>query len=77
MHTSKAFHATLPWLDDAELSRLRARACQNCAASSLAREHDVVIWRATPRGVPPLRSLHAQASCQSFPRRGAASTCLG
>ena len=34
MHTSKAFHATLPWLDDAELSRLRAWACQNCAASS-------------------------------------------
>ena len=47
MHTSKAFHATLPWLDDAELSRLRAWACQNCAASSLAREDDVVIWRAT------------------------------
>ena len=61
MHTSKAFHATLPWLDDAELSRLRAWACQNCAASSLAREDDVVIWRAT--SVPPLRSLHAQASC--------------
>ena len=47
MHTSKAFHATLPWLDDAELNRLRAWACQNCAASSLAREDDVVIWRAT------------------------------
>ena len=47
MHTSKAFHATLPWLDDAELSRLRVWACQNCAASSLAREDDVVIWRAT------------------------------
>ena len=47
MHTSQAFHATLPWLDDAELSRLRAWACQNCAASSLAREDDVVVWRAT------------------------------
>ena len=47
MHTSKAFHATLPWLDDAELSRLRAWACQNCAASSLAREVHIVIWRAT------------------------------
>ena len=47
MHTSKAFHATLPWLDDAELSRLRARACQNCAASSLAREDGIVVWRAT------------------------------
>ena len=47
MQTSKAFHATLPWLANAELSRLRARACQNCAASSLAREDDVVIWRAT------------------------------
>ena len=47
MHTSKAFHATLPWLDDAELSRLRAWVFQNCAASSLAREDDVVIWRAT------------------------------
>ena len=47
MHTSKAFHATLPWLDDAELSRLRGWACQNCAASSLAREDDVVVWRAT------------------------------
>ena len=47
MHTSKAFHATLPWLDDAELSRLRAWACQNCATSSLAREDDVAIWRAT------------------------------
>ena len=47
MHTSKAFHATLPWLDDAELNRLRTWACQNCAASSLAREDDVVIWRAT------------------------------
>ena len=47
MHTSKAFHATLPWLDDAELNRLRAWACQNCAASSLAREDDIVIWRAT------------------------------
>ena len=47
MHTSKAFHATLPWLDDAELSRLRAWACQNCAASSLAREDDIVIRRAT------------------------------
>ena len=83
MHTSKAFHATLPWLDDAELSRLRAWACQNCAASSLAREDDVVIWRATKeragkaRGVPPLRSLHAQAACQRFARRGAASTCIG
>ena len=42
MHTSKAFHATLPWLDDAELNRLRA-----WAASSLAREDDIVIWRAT------------------------------
>ena len=40
MHTSKAFHATLPWLDDAELSRLRAWACHSCAASSLAREDD-------------------------------------
>ena len=81
MHTSKAFHATLPWLDDAELSRLRAWACQNCAASSLAREDDVVIWRATkeraPQGVPPLRSLHAQAACQRLARRGAASTCHG
>ena len=47
MHTSKAFHATLPWLDDAELNRLRAWACQNCAASSFAREDDIVIWRAT------------------------------
>ena len=47
MHTSKAFHATLPWLDDAELSRLRAWACQNCAASSLAREDGIVVWRAT------------------------------
>ena len=45
MHTSKAFHATLPWLDDAELSRLRVWACQNCAASSLAREDDIVIYR--------------------------------
>ena len=79
MHTSKAFHATLPWLDDAELSRLRAWACQNCAASSLAREDDVVIWRATKERarVPPLRSLHAQAACQRFARRGAASTCHG
>ena len=68
MHTSKAFHATLPWLDDAELSRLRAWACQNCAASSLAREDGIVVWRAAkerarPRGVPSLRSLHAQAAC--------------
>ena len=47
MHTSKAFHATLPWLDDAELSRLRLWACQNCAASSLAREDGIVVWRAT------------------------------
>ena len=47
MHTSQAFHATLPWLDDAELGRLRAWACQNCATSSLAREDDVVVWRAT------------------------------
>ncbi len=80
MHTSKAFHATLPWLDDAELSRLRAWACQNCAASSLAREDDVVIWRATKeraRTREALRSLHAQAACQRFPRRGAASTCHG
>ena len=51
MHTSKAFHATLPWLDGAELNRLRALACQNCAASSLAREDDVVIWRATKERV--------------------------
>ena len=47
MHTSKAFHATLPWLDDAELSRLRLWACQNCAASSLACEDGIVVWRAT------------------------------
>ena len=47
MHTSKAFHATLPWLDVAELSRLRLWACQNCAASSLAREDGIVVWRAT------------------------------
>ena len=47
MHTSTAFRATLPWLDDAELNRSRALAYQNCAAPSLAREDDIVIWRAT------------------------------
>ncbi len=47
MRTSKPFHATLPWLDDAEMSRLRAWAWQDSAASSLAREDDVAIWRAT------------------------------
>ena len=30
-----------------------------------------------PRGVPPLRSLHAQAACQRFARPAAASTCHG
>ena len=59
MHTSKAFHATLPWLDDAELSRLCAWACQNCAASSLAREDDVVIWRATKTREAFLRSVRS------------------
>ena len=47
MHTSKAFHATPPWLDDAELSRLRLWACQNCAASSLAHEDGIVVWKPT------------------------------
>ena len=46
MHTSKAFHATLPWLADAELNRLRAWACQNCATSTITREDGIVIWRA-------------------------------
>ena len=47
MQTSKAFHATLPWLSDADLSRLRAWASENCAASSMTREQGVVVWRAT------------------------------
>ena len=47
MPTSKAFHATLPWLSDADLSRLRAWASENCAASSMTREQGVVVWRAT------------------------------
>ena len=47
MRTSKAFRATLPWLNDADLSRLRAWASENCAASSMTREQGVVVWRAT------------------------------
>ena len=43
MHTSKAFHAMLPWLEDAGLDRLRVWACQNCAALSIARGNDVVL----------------------------------
>ena len=74
MHTSKAFHATLPWLDDAELSRLRAWACQNCAASSLAREEDVVIWRATKERARPARRSSAPFAPRSS---GLPSTCHG
>ena len=46
MQTSKAFHATLPWLDASDLSRLRAWACENCVASNIVREDGIIVWRA-------------------------------
>ena len=65
MHTSKAFHATLPWLDDAELSRLRA-----WAASSLARSVRSTFKRLASalRAAERLRRVSAEGSLAS-PRR--------
>ena len=80
MQTSKAFHATLPWLDASDLSRLRAWACENCVASNIVREDGIIVWRAAKERARTrearLRSVrcHAQASCERFACRGAAST---
>jgi hypothetical protein len=44
---SKSFLAVLPILSDEELQRLRAWSEENCAAASIFREDDCVIWLAS------------------------------
>ena len=45
--TSKSFRAALPNLGEEELQRLRSWAADNCAASSVFREDEAVIWLAS------------------------------
>ena len=47
MTTSKSFRAVLPILSDEELQRLRAWSEENCAAASIFRDNDCVIWLAS------------------------------
>ena len=45
--TSKSFRAILPPLSDAELRRLQAWSAENCAAATVFRESECVIWLAS------------------------------
>ena len=45
--TSKSFRAILPPLSDAEVQRLRAWSADNCAAASVFREPECVVWLAS------------------------------
>ena len=47
MTTSKSFRAVLPILSDEELQRLRAWSEENCAAASIFRDDNCVIWLAS------------------------------
>ena len=47
MTTSKSFRAVLPILSDEELQRLRAWCEENCAAASIFRDDNCVIWLAS------------------------------
>ena len=42
--TSKSFRAILPPLSDADVQRLRAWSAENCAAASVFREPECVVW---------------------------------
>ena len=45
--TSKAFRAVLPRLADDEFERLRAWSAENCAAATVFRESECVVWLAS------------------------------
>ena len=45
--TSKSFRAILPPLSDAEVQRLQAWSAENCAAASVFREPECVVWLAS------------------------------
>ena len=47
MTTSKSFRAILPCLSDEEVRRLQAWSAENCAAATVFRESECVIWLAS------------------------------
>ena len=47
MTTSKSFRAILPPLSEEEVQRLRAWSAENCAAATVFREADCVVWLAS------------------------------
>ena len=47
MTTSKSFRAILPCLSDEEVRRLQAWSAENCAAATVFRESESVIWLAS------------------------------
>ena len=47
MTTSKSFRAILPPLSDEEVRRLQAWSAENCAAATVFRESECVIWLAS------------------------------
>jgi len=47
MTTSKSFRAILPPLSEQEVRRLRAWSAENCAAATVFRESECVVWLAS------------------------------
>ena len=47
MTTSKSFRAILPCLSDEEVRRLQAWSAENCAAATVFRESECVVWLAS------------------------------
>ena len=47
MTTSKSFRAILPPISEEEVQRLRAWSAENCAAATVFRESECVIWLAS------------------------------
>ena len=47
MTTSKSFRAILPPLSEEEVRRLRAWSAENCAAATVFRESECVVWLAS------------------------------
>ncbi len=47
MTTSKSFRAVLPPFSDAEVQRLRAWSADNCAAATVLRDANCVVWLAS------------------------------
>ena len=47
MMTSKSFRAILPPLSEEEVQRLRAWSAENCAAATVFREAECVVWLAS------------------------------